>query len=265
LWVGGVLALLWVAWGWLDARIYQSREEQRLEAALLRDAAAAPPPTAGASTGIRQQASTADGEGGAGQTVGDGVARSAAAASAARPVERGKDGGAASTGSGSHRSSATGAKSTRVSASLPLAGPTLARIVIPRVGIGVMVLDDVDHRSLRRGVGHIPGTAPLGSAGNVGIAGHRDTFFRPLKDVRIGDDIELLTPGAITTYKVEWAEVMGSEDAAPLRPTDYPAMTLVTCYPFYYVGSAPDRFVVRARLVESRAATAADARRLLGR
>jgi len=265
LWVGGALALLWVAWGWLDAKVYQAREERALEQALLRDTSTPGVTNPPVVRPVERSAGEAGGGSAPGTRGADTATReegsdSISIAPAQRPA-----GGVARTGSVSPRTSATGATTTRVSAPLPLAAPTLARIVIPRVGIGVMVVSDVDHRSLRRGVGHIPGTAPLGSAGNVGIAGHRDTFFRPLKDVRVGDDIVLLTPGAITTYKVEWAEVMGAADAAPLGATDYPALTLVTCYPFYYVGSAPDRFVVRARLVESRVATAADARRLLGR
>jgi sortase A len=261
LWVGGALALVWVAWGWVDARLYQAREERLLEEALLRGT---PGP---ASRPAEAEGIPADELSPAGQRGAAGAP--AASGEVGRPATPRRDAegrsatGAARSTRAPVRPSADGASATGKVTAVSLAAPTLARISLPRVGIRVMVASDVGHQSLRRAVGHIPGTSPLGSAGNVGIAGHRDTFFRPLKGVRIGDEIVLTTPGAVTRYRVQWAEVMSADDPAPLRQTDYPALTLVTCYPFYYVGNAPDRFVVRARLVESRAASAADARQLL--
>ena len=132
----------------------------------------------------------------------------------------------------------------------------LARLTVPRLDMAVMVAQGMDSRTLRRAAGHIPGTAPVGSGGNVGLAGHRDSFFRPLRDVRVGDEIVLTTPQSVSTYRVEWTEVVTPEATEVLRPTPYPALTLVTCYPFTFVGTAPDRLVVRARLVESRAPSA---------
>lgn len=117
----------------------------------------------------------------------------------------------------------------------------------------VMVGDGIDSATLRRAAGHIPGTARLGSDGNVGLAGHRDSFFRPLRRIEVGDEILLTTPESISTYRVEWTDVVSPAAVEVLRPTDYPALTLVTCYPFTFVGTAPDRFVVRARLVENHA------------
>jgi sortase A len=93
----------------------------------------------------------------------------------------------------------------------------------------------------------VPETALPGESGNIGIAAHRDTFFRPLKDIQIGDLIRLTTHNGVFDYHVEWMRIVKPEAVDVLDPTDIPSLTLVTCYPFYYVGSAPDRFIVRAR------------------
>jgi sortase A len=143
-------------------------------------------------------------------------------------------------------------------------GPLLARLTVPRLDMSVMVAPGLDSRTLRRAAGHIPSTAPLGSGGNVGLAGHRDSFFRPLRHVRVGDEIVLTTPQSVSTYRVEWTEVVTPEATEVLRPTPYAALTLVTCYPFSFVGTAPDRLVVRARLVESRAPEAPERVAALG-
>ena len=109
------------------------------------------------------------------------------------------------------------------------------------------MLEGVGSRTLRRGAGHIPATPrPEEGAGNVGIAAHRDSFFRGLKDVRKNDTVELTTLDGTFRYEVEWTKIVQPEDVSVLEPTDEPALTLVTCYPFYYVGSAPQRFIVRA-------------------
>lgn len=128
-------------------------------------------------------------------------------------------------------------------------GGAFGKLAIPRLGLSVVVAGGTDKRTLRRAVGHIPGTALPGEAGNVGLAGHRDRYFRPLKDVRPDDEITLTTPEGTFRYRVEWTEVVERTAVHVLDDTAAPALTLVTCYPFYYVGPAPRRFIVRARQV----------------
>ncbi len=122
----------------------------------------------------------------------------------------------------------------------------VGRIDIARLGVSVMVLEGFDGKTLRRGAGHIPGTALPGQAGNVGISAHRDTFFRPLRNIRAGDVISVTTLDGQYQYKVETTKVVSSKDVSVLAATGSEVLTLVTCYPFYYVGAAPERFVVRA-------------------
>ena len=124
----------------------------------------------------------------------------------------------------------------------------IAVLEVPRLGLTVPVLEGTDELTLNRGVGHVEGTARPGEEGNVGIAGHRDGFFRVLKDVTAGDTIRLVTPGATLEYTVEDTRIVEPEDVQVLDPTSTPVLTLLTCYPFYYVGNAPKRFVVRAGL-----------------
>lgn len=124
----------------------------------------------------------------------------------------------------------------------------LALLEIPRLGLTVPVLEGTDELTLNQGVGHIEGTALPGECDNVGIAGHRDGFFRVLKDVTDGDTIELLTLWETLSYAVEDIRIVEPEAVQVLAPTGTPVLTLVTCYPFYYVGNAPERYVVRARL-----------------
>lgn len=129
----------------------------------------------------------------------------------------------------------------------PEPGELVGRLTIPRVGVSAIVLEGVDKKTLRRGAGHIPATAlPGQDEGNVGIAAHRDSFFRGLKDIQEDDTIELATLDGTFRYKVEWTKIVKPGDVSVLEPTDGAALTLVTCYPFYYVGSAPRRFIVRA-------------------
>ncbi len=128
-------------------------------------------------------------------------------------------------------------------------GSVLGRIEILRVGISSLVLEGIGGETLRRGVGHIPGTAMAQAVGNVGLAGHRDTVFRGLKDIRKGDLIDLETLAGSYRYSVDWAQVVDPDDVGVLGAGNRPELTLVTCYPFYYVGSAPERFVVRAHLL----------------
>ncbi len=114
------------------------------------------------------------------------------------------------------------------------------------------MLPGTDDRTLDRAVGHIEGTAQPGTDGNSGIAGHRDGFFRGLKDITPGDVIELDTLQGKDVYRVERTWVVNPEDVSVLDPTSTRALTLVTCYPFYFVGSAPRRFIVRAVRVGDR-------------
>ena len=117
---------------------------------------------------------------------------------------------------------------------------------LPRLRIEAPVLTGTDDWTLNRAVGHIEGTPLPGAAGNSGLAAHRDSFFRALKDVAIGDVIELVTPANLVTYRVEHTWIVLPEDVWVLDQTPSAALTLVTCYPFYFIGSAPQRFIVRA-------------------
>ena len=114
----------------------------------------------------------------------------------------------------------------------------------------VPVLDGTDEVTLNRGVGRIASTALPGQGGNIGIAGHRDGFFRRLKDVRTGDAIELATMSGTDIYVVDRIGVISPNDVAVLQPRTKDSVTLVTCYPFYFVGPAPRRFIVQASLKE---------------
>jgi sortase A len=124
--------------------------------------------------------------------------------------------------------------------------PPLAVLRIPKIRLEVPVLDGTDDWTLNRAVGRIAGTARAGGPGNLGIAGHRDGFFRSLKDIVAGDTLELETYGGKDTYVVEKVWIVGPEDVSVLDSTPIPTVTLVTCYPFYFVGSAPERYIVRA-------------------
>jgi sortase A len=112
-----------------------------------------------------------------------------------------------------------------------------------------MLLDGVDDSTLRFGLGHIPGTALPGESGNIGIAGHRDTFFRPLAKIREDDEITVKTLHADYRYIVDTIRIVNPDDIAVLDDTGTPTLTLVTCYPFHLVGPAPRRFIVQASLV----------------
>jgi sortase A len=125
-------------------------------------------------------------------------------------------------------------------------GDVLGRIEIPRIGVSVAVLQGTTSQTLRLGVGHIEGTALPGQPGNIGIAGHRDTYFRDLKDIRRNDEILLQTAIGIDRYEVDWLQITAPSDGAILASTTGSALTLVTCYPFHYIGSAPERYVVHA-------------------
>lgn len=125
-------------------------------------------------------------------------------------------------------------------------GAPLAVLSIPKIGLEVPVLAGTDDLTLNRAVGLIEGTPRPGEVGNAGIAGHRDGFFRGLKDVGVGDTIEVRSLSARHSYVVESIRIVQPEDVFVLGPTPSPVLTLVTCYPFYFIGSAPQRYIVRA-------------------
>jgi sortase A len=126
----------------------------------------------------------------------------------------------------------------------------LAILAVPRLGVHVSLFEGTDDVTLDRGVGRIAGTAPPGTAGNLGVAGHRDGFFRPLKDIKQGDTIKVITPSALATYNVDRIEIVDPTDIRVLKPGTKTTLTLVTCYPFYFIGHAPKRFIVEASLVQ---------------
>lgn len=129
----------------------------------------------------------------------------------------------------------------------PVEGDLVGELRLPRLGLRAIVVHGESERILTRAVGHLAGTAWPGQAGNVVLAGHRDTFFRPLRHVQVGDTLSLVTPGGTFTYAVESTAVVRPADIGALAPTDTPTLTLITCFPFTYIGPAPSRFVVRAR------------------
>jgi sortase A len=126
----------------------------------------------------------------------------------------------------------------------------LAILRIPKIGLKVPVFNDTDDLTLNRGVGRIRGTAQIDGPGNLGLAGHRDGFFRGLKDIGPGDIIELQRPRGEDRYVVSQIQIVSPEDTYVLDATPRRTVTLVTCFPFYYVGSAPQRYVVTA-LIEN--------------
>jgi len=199
----GALALGYVGFTLLDAKLFQARETRRFEQALK-----AMEPAAG--HGERPQPSP----------VSPGLAEA------------------------DHRRSESLGTAARV-------GSPLGRIEISTIGLSVMILEGTDAGTLRRAVGHIPGTSLPGQEGNVAIAGHRDTFFRPLRKIRQNDEITLTTLSGSYRYRVDSTQVIEPENTSVLEDSDEAILTLVTCYPFNFVGSAPKRFIVRAHRVPS--------------
>ena len=129
--------------------------------------------------------------------------------------------------------------------------PAVAVLRIPKINIEVPVLEGTDDLTLNRGVGLIAGTARPGKEGNVAIAGHRDGLFRGLKDVSPGDTIELTTQERTDTYVIDGIEIVPPSDVSVLAPRPRSSLTLVTCYPFYFVGSAPQRYIVQASIAST--------------
>lgn len=140
-----------------------------------------------------------------------------------------------------------------LSAPIPLAvtnGGLIGRMKIARLGLEAVIIEGSDRTVLRRAVGHVPGTPLPGQAGNAVIAGHRDTFFRPLRNVRRDDLIRLTTMRGEYVYRVVSTKIVDPDDVEVLDSNGGEVLTLITCYPFYFVGEAPRRFVVRADLMQ---------------
>jgi sortase A len=131
----------------------------------------------------------------------------------------------------------------------PAPGTWVARLEVPSVTLSTTVLEGTDEGTLRRGSGHIEDTPFPGQSGNIGIAGHRDTVFRPLRNIHSGDALNLTTADRVYHYKISKTLIVGPDDVYVLDPTAHPTLTLVTCYPFEFVGHAPRRFIVQAELV----------------
>jgi len=131
----------------------------------------------------------------------------------------------------------------------PSAGTLLARLEAPSVRMTATVLEGSDDATLSRGAGHIEDTPFPGQPGNIGIAGHRDTVFRPLRNIKVGDPLAITTADRAYRYRVSKTLIVGPDDVYVLDPTGRPTVTLVTCYPFDFIGHAPKRFIVQAELV----------------
>jgi sortase A len=140
----------------------------------------------------------------------------------------------------------SGTLATRTSGTLGTIGTLVGRIEIPRLKLTAVAREGDDDRTLDLAVGHLPGTAYPGEAGNAAFAAHRDTFFRPLRHVREGDVIVVTTRRGAFRYLVTSTRVVKPDDVSVLQNTGGPTLTLVTCYPFNYIGSAPYRFIVQA-------------------
>jgi sortase A len=145
------------------------------------------------------------------------------------------------------------------------AGVPLAVLRIPALKLAVPVFEGTSEQNLNRGAGRIAGTARIGEPGNVGIAAHRDGFFRALKDVQIGDVLLLERLDATDSYRIVSTVIVDPSDVSVLEPTATDSVTLVTCFPFYYVGSAPRRFIVHAQLVTQKKTPAGEKSRQASR
>jgi LPXTG-site transpeptidase (sortase) family protein len=158
------------------------------------------------------------------------------------------DTGRAAVGTGGSVSPSAGR-----TAPAPAVGSWLARLDVPSVKLRTTVLEGSDDATLARGSGHIEDTPLPGERGNMGIAGHRDTVFRPLRHIQVGDPMDLTTSDRVYHYRISKTLIVQPEDVYVLDPTPQPTLTLVTCYPFEFVGHAPRRFIVQAELVEETA------------
>lgn len=128
----------------------------------------------------------------------------------------------------------------------------LAMLKIERLNLEAPIYYGTDRITLDRGLGTVVGTAAPGEVGNIGLSGHRDSFFRTLKDIKVGDAIEMQTPAGIQDFKVSDISIVDALDVSVLDPSDTTVLTLITCYPFYFQGFAPDRYIVRAIPVDKK-------------
>ena len=129
-------------------------------------------------------------------------------------------------------------------------GSLVGKVEIPTLHLSAVIFQGTNDNVLAKGVGHLDASALPGQPGNVVLAAHRDTFFRSLRNIRRGDVVRVTTPSGVRTYAVDSTEVVNPTQISVMEPTPSPTLTLITCYPFYYVGTAPKRFIVRARDTE---------------
>jgi sortase A len=129
-------------------------------------------------------------------------------------------------------------------------GSLVGRIDIPRLDLSAVVFEGTTDDTLARGVGHLRGSAGPGERGNLVLAGHRDTFFRELRNIREGDEVDIKGPQGEFEYQVESTTIVNPDQTEVLEPGNGDTLTLITCYPFRYIGNAPQRFIVRASKVE---------------
>ncbi|HVS04521.1 MAG TPA: class D sortase [Thermoanaerobaculia bacterium] len=235
LWVAGLAGIGWAGVGWADGWWFQARAERQLDRAVARFEVTERPAVG--------QVPPAIGEG---RAAGAGAEAATAASLGSPPAQAGRT----RLPAGEERTARPGPGEGKPT---PAGGESalLGRLEIPRLGLSVVVAEGDDRRTLRRAAGHLPETPLPGQPGNAVIAGHRDLHFRPLESVRVGDEVLFTTPAGSQRYRVDWVDVTAPSAVEVLAPTPVPALTLVTCYPFTWVGTAPDRFVVRAVLVGS--------------
>lgn len=141
------------------------------------------------------------------------------------------------------------ARRTPTKAAGPATPGLVGRLEIHRIGISAVVMEGVDNQTMAVAVGHVPGTPQPGQRGNAVLAAHRDTFFRPLRNIKANDQITVDTGSRVVRYRVTSTEIVDPHDVAVIQSHRKNELTLVTCYPFYYVGAAPKRFIVHAELV----------------
>jgi sortase A len=128
-------------------------------------------------------------------------------------------------------------------------GTWIARLEAPSIDLSATVLEGSDERTLNRAAGHIEETALPGERGNFAVAAHRDTIFRPVRNLRIGDTLTVTTGERVYTYRVRRTQIVKPDAMSVLDASDHPTLTLVTCYPFTFIGNAPERYVVVADLI----------------
>jgi sortase A len=216
LWVTGLVLLAWVGYVWADGRAYQARAEAELERAIAE---------ARASDGAENSVTV--------RTAGE--------------VSRDPD----------HAPTLVDLPDTLPGDEPDLEAPAptigdggvVGKLEIPRLGLSVIVSEGTSARVLRRGAGHLRDTPLPGANGNAAIAGHRDRHFRPLREINPGDDLVFTGIDGTYKYRVAWTEIVEPHETRVLAPTDEPSITLVTCFPFHFVGNAPERFIVRAHQV----------------